>query len=104
MYELKKLWRGQISPSERRIREDSAYRQVSNRHSKELDVLYKMISPEAIKQYEKVEQLGIDMTNIDEEETFIIGFRMGARMMIDILRDYRGTYYTPAEEWGKAPG
>lgn len=103
MYELKKLWRGQLSPGERRIHSDSAYHMVSKAHSKELDILYKMLSPEAIRQYEKAEQLWLDMVNIDEEETFIEGFRMGARMMLDILRDYQGTYYTPAEEWGRTP-
>lgn len=103
MFELKKLWRGQISPGERHIHPDSAYHIVSNAHSKELDILYKMLSPEAIRQYEKAEQLWLDMVNIDEEETFIEGFRMGARMMLDILRDYRGTYYTPASEWRRTP-
>ena len=98
MYELKKLWRGQISPSERFIYEDSPYHHASQKHTDALNALYTMLSPDAQQQYEKVEQLAMDMQKIDTEEAFIQGFRLGARLLMDAVMDYQGNFYTLAEK------
>ena len=97
MYELRKLWRGQISPGERYIHESSPYWYTSQKHSDALQALYAMFSPEAKKQYEQVEELAMDMIQIDTEEAFIQGFRLGARLILDVLTEYRGSFYSPAE-------
>lgn len=98
MYELKKLWRGQISPSERFIHTGSQYEQASKTHCEALNVLYTMLSPEARQQYEKLEQLSLDMLSIDTEEAFIQGFRPGVRLILDAITDYRGNFYSLAEK------
>ena len=98
MYELKKLWRGQISPSERFIHEGSQYEQASKAHGEALNALYAMLTPEARQQYEKLEQLSLNMLAIDTEEAFIQGFRLGARLLMDAVMDYRGNFYTLAEK------
>ena len=98
MYVLDKLWRGTLSPSERFIHEDSAYWQISRKHTDALNTLYAMLSPEAIKQYEYAEQLALDMLSIDSEESFIQGFRLGARIILDTLTDYRGNFFSLAEQ------
>ena len=98
MYELKKLWRGQISPGERYIYEDSPYWRVSRKYSDALDAFFAMLSPEAKKQYEKMEQLALEMVGIDTEEAFIQGFRLGSRLILDVLTDYRGSFYSLAEK------
>ena len=97
MYELKKLWRGQISPGERYIHEDSPYWRVSRRYSDVLDTFLALISPEARKQYEVLEQLALEMVGIDTEEAFLQGFRLGARLLLDVLTDYQGSFYSLAE-------
>lgn len=97
MYELRKLWRGQISPSERFIHEDSPYWNVSKKHSESLNILYTIMSPEAKRQYEATEQLSLEMVEIDTEEAFIQGFRLGARLILDVLTDYRGSFYSLAD-------
>ena len=97
MYELRKLWRGQISPGERYIREDSPYWHASQKYSDALHALYAMFSPEAKQQYERVEELAMNMIRIDTEEAFIQGFRLGARLILDVLTDYHGSFYSLAE-------
>ena len=98
MYVLDKLWRGQISPSERFIYEDSPYHHASRKHSDALNTLYTMLSPDAQRQYEEVEQLAMDMQKIDSEDAFIQGFRLGARLILDAVVDYRGSFYSLAEK------
>ena len=56
-----------------------------------------MFSPEAKQQYERVEELAMNMIGIDTEEAFIQGFRLGARLILDVLTDYRGSFYSLAE-------
>ena len=97
MYELKKLWRGQISPGERYIHENSPYWRVSRKYSDAVDAFLTMISPEAKKQYEQVEEHAMNMIRIDTEEAFVQGFRLGARLILDVLTDYRGSFYSLAE-------
>ena len=97
MYELRKLWRGQISPGERYIHEDSPYWHASQKHFDALHALYAMFSPEAKQQYERVEELAMNMIRIDTEEAFIQGFRLGARLILDVLTDYHGSFYSLAE-------
>ena len=98
MYELRKLWRGQISPGERFINEGSSYWEASRKHTVALNAFLAMISPDARKQYEETEQLALEMLRIDTEEAFIQGFRLGARLILDVLTDYRGSFCTLAEK------
>ena len=32
--------------------------------------------------------------SISDEESFLFGFRMGAQMMLDVARDYKGEFYS----------
>ena len=98
MYELRKLWRGQISPSERFINEDSPYWIASRKHTYALNTFLSMISLEARKQYEETEHLALEMLRIDAEEAFIQGFRLGAGLILAVLTDYRGSFYSLAEK------
>ena len=98
MYELRKLWRGQISPGERFINEGSAYWEASRKHTVALNAFLAMISPEARKQYEQTEKLALEMLRIDTEEAFIQGFRLGARLILDVLTDHRGSFCSLAEK------
>ncbi|MBR5126114.1 MAG: hypothetical protein IKU68_05215 [Oscillospiraceae bacterium] len=98
MYELRKLWRGQISPSERFINEGSPYWKVSRKHTNAMNAFLGMISPEARKLYEEAEQLALEMLRIDTEEAFIQGFRLSARLILDVLTDYQGSFYSLAEK------
>ena len=98
MHELRKLWRGQISPSERFINEDSPYWIASRKHTDALNTFLAMISPDARQQYEETEKLSLEMLRIDTEDAFIQGFRLGARLILDVLTEYRGSFCSLAKK------
>ena len=56
-----------------------------------------MISPEAKVQKEIIDNLQADLTMLSNEDIFIYAFRMGARLMLDVLGEYKGQFYSPGE-------
>lgn len=94
MYVLEKLWRDGISPSERLVRPGSDYQKASTQRNAEMKRLLELLSPEAKAQLEVVEDLKYDMTMLSEEDVFIYGFRLGARLMLDIMCDHQGQFRT----------
>ena len=97
MFVLQELWRGNITPSERFVRSDSEYKKIAGKLSDEMDRLMEMISPEAKVQKEIIDNLQADLTMLSNEDIFIYAFRMGARLMLDVLGEYKGQFYSPGE-------
>ena len=97
MYALQELWRGNITPAERFVRSGSEYRKIAGKLSDEMDRLMEAISPEVRKQLENIGNLRADMTVLANEDYFIYGFRLGARLILDIVGDYQGQFYSPGE-------
>ena len=97
MFVLQELWRGNITPSERFVRSGSEYKKIAGKLSDEMDRLMEAISPEARKQLENIGNLRADMTVLANEDVFIYAFRMGARLMLDVLGEYKGQFYSPGE-------
>ena len=98
MYILNDLWSGNIMPGERYMRSNSEYKQISHKFSEELELFMKDLSSEKRKHYEILENLQLQLIEISEEDTFIVGFRMGARMMLDVISDYKGQFKNPSDE------
>ena len=98
MYMLDKLWRGQISPSERFLRSGTEYKKLSKELCDALDRFSEMLPKEAKSQLDQIDRLQLSMLSISEEDAFIVGFRMGARTILDIINDYRGPFTSPEEE------
>ena len=46
---------------------------------------------------EIVDSLRAEMNYLHEEDIFIYGFRMGARMILDVVGDYKGQFYDVGE-------
>ena len=97
MFALQELWRGNITPAERFVRSGSEYKALAGKVSDEIDKLTKMISPEAKVQKEIIDNLQADLTLLLNEDYFIYGFRLGARMVLDVVGDYKGQFYSPGE-------
>ena len=97
MFVLEELWRGNITPAERFVRSGSEYRKIARKLSDEMDRLMEAISPEVRKQLENIGNLRADMTVLANEDYFIYGFRLGARLILDIVGDYQGQFYSPGE-------
>lgn len=92
MYVLDKLWRGEITPSERLVRSGSDYQKASSQRNAEMKRLLELLSPEAKEQLEVVETLKHDMTMLSEEDVFICGFQLGARIMLDVMGTHQGQF------------
>ena len=93
MYLLDKLWRGDITPSERYIRPDSEFKRKAKEFCDAAERLVEGLSPEGKNHWEDVERLKHDMNMLSEEDIFIYGFRMGARMILDVVSDHKGQFY-----------
>ncbi len=92
MYVLKELWRGNIAPVEHSVRPESDYKKVSLEVCKQMDRLLEKMTPEEKKQLEDINDLRSDMSLLAEEDAFISGFRLGARMIMDVVGEYKGQF------------
>lgn len=92
MYILKELWRGNISPIERYVRPGSDYKKTSVEICKQIDCFLKTLTPEEKKQWEEICDLRNDMTIMAEEDAFVRGFRLGARIIMEVAGEYKGQF------------
>ena len=97
MYLLEQLWRGNLAPSERYIRSNSEYKKATQAFCDAAEKMEKELTPEGKKHWREVADRQSDMTMLAEEDIFIYGFRMGARMILDIIGDYKGQFYEVSE-------
>lgn len=97
MYLLDRLWRGDIAPSERYIRTGSEYQKISKTFCGVADTLHSGLSPEEKELWEEANRLKSELTMLSEEDIFIYGFRMGARMILDVVGDHKGQFYEVGE-------
>ena len=97
MYVLRDLWRGEISPTDRRVRQGSEYQQRAAEVRKQIVEFAATLSPEAKEQMETINDLNHDLSMMAEEDVFIYGFRLGARMMLDVMGSYEGQFCSPTE-------
>ena len=92
MYVLRELWRGEISPTDRRVRQGSEYQQTAKEVRAKMGEFLEMLTPEAKEQLEAINDLKSDLSVMANEDYFIYGFRLGARMILDIIGDYEGQF------------
>ena len=97
MYVLKELWRGEISPTDRRVRQGSEYQQTAKEAREKMGGVLETLSPEAREQLEAINDLKSDLSVMANEDFFLYGFRLGARMILDIIGDYEGQFCSPSE-------
>lgn len=82
---LSELWYGNIEPQDRKIPRDKEYKQLLNKICKYEEQFRGIFSPEQQKDFEDYENATISVTAISEEAAFVYGFRLGARMMLEVL-------------------
>ena len=97
MYVLRDLWRGEISPTDRRVRQGSEYQQRAAEVRKQMMEFAQVLSPEDKKRMEAINDERHGLSMMEEEDVFIYGFRLGARMMLDVMGDYEGSFCSPTE-------
>ena len=92
MFVLRELWRGNISPNERYIRKGSEYAEVLQEHTTLEQALCQALTDEQNEVYDKICGGHARMMAISEEEAFIQGFRIGARVLLDVFGSYKGEF------------
>ena len=85
MYILHDLWRGEIAPYERTTKPDSQMRCLAARGRKESELFQCELSEDGKAHFDEFELIMNEIQTIKDEELFIEAFRMGARMMLDIV-------------------
>ena len=98
MYVLDRLWRGGYSPADRFLTPGGEYQKALGKMCREMEKFTATLSPEATEQLEALRVLHDDITKIRDTDTFIEGFRLGARMILDVVGDYEGQHTTAFDE------
>lgn len=82
---LEELWYGKINPCERIITPNSEqYRLVKLIVQHEEEML-PTLSEQAKEAYEKLRECRSELTSLIECEAFISGFRLGSKIMIEVM-------------------
>ena len=89
---LRELWRGEISPTDRRVRQGSEYQQTAREIREKMGELLETLSPAARERLEAINDLKSDLSVMANEDFFLYGFRLGARMILDVIGDYEGQF------------
>lgn len=90
MYVLPELWRGNISPLDSPLAGDKDEKALISKINEESRAFIKELSAEGRNHFDKYENLKAERSFLYEEKTFIEGFRLGARMILDVLEDSAG--------------
>ena len=88
MYALEDLWRGNITPSERGYRKDSPFAEMVRQANETADIFYQELSEVGKKAYDAHSTQESKLADISECDSFIRGFRLGARIILDVVGDY----------------
>ena len=88
MYVLDALWRGEITPSDRGYRKGSPYAQMVRQTNESEDAFYEELSAVGKKAYEVYCDQQGQLDDVKDCDSFIRGFRLGARMILDVVGDY----------------
>ena len=85
---LEDLWHGRITPSQRFARRGSEYDKLAKQACVHLDRVWEELSEEGRQNYDKFTYLDSAMAYISECDCFVQGFRLGAKLILEVLGDY----------------
>lgn len=87
MYILKDLWYGNLAPNGRSFSPDGPYKKLLTRLLEQEEQISRELSESGQKLFDEYDKTQGDLLALSEEEVFIIGFRMGAQTMLDVLQN-----------------
>ena len=88
MFVLNELWWGNVSPSERAMKDGGEYQKAINKATVLADEFRKEMSKEAKRAFNDYEDTQIELCKIGECDAFVKGVRFGVQMMLDTLLPY----------------
>lgn len=82
---IEELWYDGLHPSETKLHSDSSYRKHLEAVIKNDEKLRSMLSDEAKEVFEKFDESKEEMAAIDRSKIFTAGFRLGAKIMLEVM-------------------
>ena len=98
MFVLDKLWRDGISPNEKYTRKGSEYHKILLRICEEGDKVSEELSEKGKSHFDAYRDAQVELSLVAEREVFIEAFRLGARLVLDIVGEYQGCFWRAGEE------
>ena len=89
MYYLNTLWR-YLEDAMPTYRRDGEYKELMEQITALEEELKTQISEEAWRCHERLSDREADLAELDRREIFLYGFRTGARIILDVVGEYRG--------------
>ncbi len=80
---LRRLFSGELYPSEQIVPHDADYRSVTRKISDEKDYFKSRLSPADNERLEEMDGLRLDMAGMDSYACFSYGFKLGALLMCE---------------------
>ncbi len=97
MYILDDMYWGNITPTEKTVKENSRYRKLQKQNGELEEMLRETLTQEQKNILKEQELLWGEMMSIMEEDMFISGFRLGARVILDVLGKYDSQFVPMVE-------
>ena len=87
MNTIQDLYYGRISPYEMSISATPEYQKLKTLADKNEDLLRESLSDEQKELLDKLTECITDISSISDQDMFINGFRLGMKLMIDVMKD-----------------
>ena len=85
---LEELWYGNVYPQEQSTEHNSEIKELINLMGKNRELLSSALTAEQNLTLEKYDDCVNEMNSIIEKEVFAYGFRLGGRLMLEVLTDH----------------
>ena len=92
MFVLEDLWMGRIDPVARNFRENSEYHKLLKELCELSNQISDELSPEGKKVFVHHNDVQHLLNGISEQDAFIEGFRLGARMLLDVVGEHQSDF------------
>lgn len=87
MYILHDLWDGGLNPSADNCPADEQYRAARKQLLEQEELFWAELSPAGKRAYEACQNVRAHMICQEERNAFVQGFRLGARLLLDVLTE-----------------
>jgi hypothetical protein len=84
---IEDLYYGRIAPYEMNISATTEYQKLKALADRNEDLLRQTLSDEQKELLEKLIEFVTDISSISERDMFIAGFRLGVKLMMDVMKD-----------------
>ena len=82
---LEELWYGRINPSQRTQPDDKSASELTEQIVEKEDELAALLSDETKEIMDQMRDKQLDLSTLNERKAFISGFRLGARIMLEVM-------------------